>query len=73
LCESITSVIQDSGMAPDRRSELIAVRLTPEEARMLRELSDADGVYQSDVLRLQIRRLYAERFGDKPRQKPKRK
>ena len=60
-------------MAPDRRSELVAVRLTKQEAGMLRELAEADGLYQSDVLRLQIRRLHAERFGENPKPKPKTK
>lgn len=60
-------------MAPEKRSELVATRLTKAEVAMLHDLAEADGVYQSDVIRLLIRRAHAERFGDKPRPKPKRK
>lgn len=58
-------------MAPDKRSELIAVRLTKAETVMLHELAEADGVYQSDVIRLLIRRAHTARFGEKT--KPLRK
>jgi hypothetical protein len=50
-------------MAPEKRTELIAVRLTPAEVTMLTELVDADGIYQSDVLRMLLRRAHTERFG----------
>jgi hypothetical protein len=60
-------------MAPDIRSELIAVRLTKVEAAMLTELAEADGVYQSDVIRQLVRRAHADRFGTKPKRKPQRK
>lgn len=39
---------------------------------MLQELADADGVYQSDVIRRLVRLAHAERFGDKSRRKAKR-
>lgn len=38
---------------------------------MLAALADADGLYQSDVLRLLIRKAHAERFGETPRRKKK--
>jgi len=50
-------------MAPDKRSEFVGLRLTETEAKMLHELAEADGLYQSDVLRLQIRKAHADRFG----------
>ncbi len=49
-------------MAPERRSELVAVRFTPAELAMLHELAEADGLYQSDVIRLLIRRAHVARF-----------
>jgi hypothetical protein len=49
-------------MAPERRSELVAVRFTPAELAMLHELAEADGLYQSDVIRLLIRRTHVARF-----------
>ena len=49
------------------------MRITPDEARMLKELAEADGLSASDVVRLQVRRYYAERFGAKPGTVKKRK
>lgn len=48
---------------PDTRSVLVTFRTSPTEFEMLQELAGADGLYQSDVLRLLIRREHAERFG----------
>jgi hypothetical protein len=59
-------------MAPDLRSKLIAVRLTPAEVAMLKELADADGVYQSDVIRSLVRKEHAARFAT-VQPKPKKK
>lgn len=60
-------------MAPDKRSEFVGLRLTPTEAGMLTELAQADGLYQSDVLRLLIRRAHTDRFGEGTKPKRKRK
>lgn len=57
-------------MAPEKRTELIAVRLAPSEVAMLNELAEADGVYVSDVIRRLVRQAHAERFKDR---KPKSK
>jgi hypothetical protein len=59
-------------MSPEARTELVAVRLSKQEAAMLQELADLDGVYQSDVIRLLVRKEHRERFGvqkAKPRKK----
>lgn len=45
------------------------MRVAPTEFGMLQELADADGVYQSDVIRQLIRKAHAERFGTKPPKK----
>lgn len=45
----------------------MSVRLTPEESVMLHALADADGVSQSDALRMLLRRAHAERFGVRKR------
>jgi len=55
--------------APDKRSVLVAFRLTPEEDGMLKRLAEADGVYQSDALRMLVRRAHAERFAAPPKRR----
>jgi hypothetical protein len=53
-------------VAPIERTELLTVRVTPEEMAMVKRLAEADGVSASDLVRQFIRRSYAERFYDKP-------
>lgn len=48
------------------REKRINVRVSEQEAEMLAELAEADGISQSDYLRLHIRRAYADRFTPKP-------
>lgn len=48
--------------APERE-RLMTVRLTPEEQRMVRDLAEADGLTVSGVVRMLVRRSYAERMG----------
>jgi hypothetical protein len=50
------------------RTVLVAFRMTPEEQAMLQELARVDGLYQSDVLRMLVRRAHETRFGGR---KPK--
>jgi predicted DNA binding CopG/RHH family protein len=52
------------------REKRINVRVSDVELEMLSVLAEADGVSQSDFLRLHIRKVYAERFSTKPA-KPK--
>jgi hypothetical protein len=59
-------------VAPNR-TELLTVRMTPDELAMLKELADADGISASDFVRQFVRRAHGERGGAKPRPKPKRK
>lgn len=47
-------------MGEQRRQRHLNVRMTDEEAAMLRTLAAHEGVSQSDVIRLYIRRAYAE-------------
>jgi hypothetical protein len=56
-------------VAPTERTELLTVRVTPEEMAMVKALADADGVSASDLVRQFIRRTHAERFTPKPRTK----
>lgn len=51
------------------RDRHLAIRTSAEEASMLKALAEAEGISQSDYVRLFIRRAYAEKFGAK---KPKR-
>ena len=55
-------------MSIDPKTERVNLRVSPTEAMMLRELAEADGLAQSDVVRLLVRRSHADRFGA---QKPK--
>jgi hypothetical protein len=60
------------------RTELLTIRVTPDELRMLREVAEADGLTSSDVVRQFVRRTHAERFGaptspKRPKPKPKSK
>ncbi len=58
-------------MVAEKRTEVVTLRMAPAEVAMLEELADADGVYQSDVIRVLVRRAHAERFGQPKRPKPK--
>jgi hypothetical protein len=56
-------------MAPDARTEVFNMRLTPLEVAMLRALAEDSGLAAADLLRTCIRREYKERFGNKPPKK----
>ena len=59
-------------MAPENRTEPVGLRMSPEELTMLRALAELDGISQSDVLRMLLRREWMARFGMKmPSQKKK--
>jgi hypothetical protein len=51
------------------RDKRLTIRIAEEELAMLSALAEAEGVTQSDYLRLFIRRSYAEKF---PPKKPRR-
>jgi antitoxin component of RelBE/YafQ-DinJ toxin-antitoxin module len=55
-------------MAPIERSKNLRLLVSEEELAMAHALAEADGLSVSDVVRSMLRRVYAERFGDK---KPK--
>jgi hypothetical protein len=54
--------------AMGRRPRRYSVSLTEAEAEMLRTLAEAQGIDRSDVIRLQIRRAWADRNGSPPTQ-----
>jgi hypothetical protein len=58
-------------MAPEMRNEALSLRLSKEEMQMLKGLSAATGLSQSDVLRQALRAFWAEKQIKVP-QKPKR-
>lgn len=60
-------------MVHGERTERIALRLSPEEAQVVAEISAETGLSLSDVVRQSIRTAHTERFGAKPKPKPKRK
>lgn len=60
-------------MVHGERTERIALRLSPEEAQVVAEISAETGLSLSDVVRQSIRAAHAKRFGAKPKPKPKRK
>jgi hypothetical protein len=47
------------------RDTRVNVRISKEEAFMLKALAESEGVSISDSIRLQMRKAYAEKFGDK--------
>jgi uncharacterized protein (DUF1778 family) len=53
----------------DSRSERFTMRLAAAEKGMLDALAGREGLNASDFLRVTIRRLHAEAFGDKPEKK----
>jgi len=56
----------------EQQTERIGLRVTKSEAKMLEKLSEETGLSMSDVLRMAIRREYAERTGS-PSPKPKKR
>lgn len=52
-------------MPRSQRDDVVTVRLTRDERRMITTLADADGISLSDVVRMLVRRAHAERFGRK--------
>ena len=56
----------------DSRTERFTMRLAEAEREMLEALAARDGLNSSDFLRLTIRRLHSDTFGDKPPKKAKR-
>ncbi len=53
------------------RPKLLNVRMTEAEIEMIKELAEADGLSQSDIVRQLVRHAHAERFGPSPRGRPK--
>lgn len=56
-------------MSPAERDQNLRVRMSSDEVRMLKQLSDAMGLTASDVVRSLIRREHVEKFGDKLKKK----
>jgi hypothetical protein len=51
----------------EERSERFAVRMTPDERRMLAELADESGLDAADIVRTLIREEYARKHPQKKR------
>jgi len=58
-------------MAEDR-NEQVSLRMSIHETAMLKAIAALDGISQSDVLRMLLRREWLNRFGDKSPPKVKR-
>ena len=58
-------------MTPESRNEPVSLRMSSGELTMLKALAEIDGISQSDVLRMLLRREWLARFG--PEMKAKRK
>lgn len=52
-------------MLRSQRDDVVTVRLTRDERRMISTLAEVDGISLSDVVRMLVRRAHAERFGRK--------
>lgn len=72
-CNVRQRVDMETHMAPEARTELFNIRVSPTELSMLRAIADADGLSAADVVRTLVRREYAARFGQKAPKKPKAK
>jgi hypothetical protein len=57
----------------EKRSVLIAVRLSPTEADMLAELVEQEGLRQSDIIRVLIRAAHTTRIVKPSEPKPSRR
>lgn len=57
----------------ERQSERVALRITPTEARMLRDLVERSGFNTTDYVRTLIRAEHGRTFGEATARKPKRK
>jgi uncharacterized protein (DUF1778 family) len=55
-------------MVSEERTDRIALRASPTEVAMLRQLAEEEGISSSDYVRMFIRKTYAEKHGTK---KPK--
>jgi hypothetical protein len=73
LDQSVRLCQTKANMVHGERTERIALRLSPEEAQVVADVSAETGLSLSDVVRQAIRTAHAERFGPKAKQKPKRK
>ena len=58
-------------MAEDRNAQ-VSLRMSLQETAMLKAIAALDGISQSDVLRMLLRREWMHRFGDKAPPKAKR-
>ncbi|HKO49223.1 MAG TPA: hypothetical protein VJV79_15930 [Polyangiaceae bacterium] len=56
----------------DERNEQVSLRMSQPETAMLKALAALDGISQSDVLRMLLRREWMNRYRDKVPQKAKR-
>ncbi len=52
-------------MQTKQRTARLGLRVAPDEVAMVEALASADGISASDVVRILVRRAYAERFGDR--------
>ena len=56
------SVPAVSSVARQSRVRIIGVRVSPQEAKVVEDLADEQGLNLSDIMRLALRRAYPERF-----------
>ena len=52
-----------------KKTEVLALRMSPDDAARLRRLAEADDVTYAHVIRQLVRAAYAERFGSRPPKK----
>jgi hypothetical protein len=50
-------------MAPEPRTERLEIRISQTELEMLRQLAEAEGLSQADILRQCIRQRHTAKFG----------
>jgi len=74
-CNSFALLLLDrsrSWIMAEDRNEQVSLRMSIHETAMLKAIAALDGISQSDVLRMLLRREWLNRFGDKSPPKVKR-
>jgi hypothetical protein len=56
------TLLNTTSVARQTRVRIIGVRVSPQEAKVVEDLADEQGLNLSDIMRLALRRAYPERF-----------
>lgn len=71
-CPAVIRLLYFCWAMTEDRNEQVSLRMSLHETAILKALAALDGISQSDVLRMLLRREWMNRFGDKVPPKAKR-